>query len=565
MLERILPAVSWIRDYRRGDLTVDMSAGLTVAIMLVPQSMAYAMLAGLPPVIGLYASTIPLLVYALFGSSRQLAVGPVAMISLLVYTGCSKLAEPGSSEYIAMVLLLALMVGAIQFLMGVFRMGFLVNFLSHAVIGGFTSAAAIIISLSQLKHLLGIELDAQHSVIHLIYESARRITDANAVTVAIGLTSIVILLVLKWKVPRFPAPLLVVVAGTLAAYFLHLEKAGVAIVGAVPGGMPGFSIPVVSTNSMGLLLPAALTIIFVGYMESISVSKFIAARKKYRIDANIELRALGLANTAASFFSGYPVTGGFSRTAVNFHAGARTNLSSVVTAVLIILTLLFFTPLFYYLPNAVLASVIVVAVLSLIDLEGARHLFRVKRTDGWTFVITLLVTLFVGVQQGIVVGVVFSLLIFVRRSAHPHIAELGYVERENVFHDIARYPNAKTYPHVLLFRVDASLYFANMAFLENHLRKMVEKKPDLRCVVLDLSGVNDIDVVAIDTLERLMEDYRERDIKFLFAGMKGPVRDLAENAGWKGKYGNRVTYPSLQHALDEMNLPHRGDCNSSCE
>lgn len=371
MPQTVIPALKWLGQYDRSNISKDLSAGLIVAVMLVPQGMAFAMLAGLPPVIGLYASTFPLIVYALFGSSRQLAVGPVAMVSLLVFSGISKLAQPGSEQYISLVLLLSLMVGVIlQVAMGLMRLGFFVNFLSHAVISGFTSAAAIVIWLSQLNHLLGIKLSAGHSVIHLVAEVVQRIGETHQVTFTIGLGSIAVLLLFKPKMPSFPAPLLVVAVSALTVYLLQLHRLGVKIVGHVPQGLPGFSLPPLRLDSTGILLPTALTVLFVGFMESIAIAESIAAKERYKIDSNLELKGLGLANVVSSLFSGYPITGGFSRTAVSYQAGARTPLASIFTALIVILTILFLTPLFYYLPNAVLAAIIMVAVVGLVDVGG---------------------------------------------------------------------------------------------------------------------------------------------------------------------------------------------------
>lgn len=554
MIGKLIPALEWLKAYKRTNLKGDLSAGVIIAIMLVPQSMAYAMLAGLPVVVGLYASTVPVLVYALFGSSRHLAVGPVAMVSLLVFQSASKLAPPGSEQYVALVLLLALMVGTIQFLLGVLRLGFLVSFVSHAVISGFMSAAAVVICLSQLKHLLGIRLTEGDSVLRLLLETARRVADANLGTLAIGVLSIILLYLLRKKYPLFPAQLVVVVAGTLIVYFLGLEKLGVQTVGKVPQGLPSFTIPQLNLDPIRRLFPTALTLLFVGFMESIAVAELIAAKEKYKIDPNRELKGLGLANMAGAFFSGYPITGGLSRTAVNYQAGANSGLASMVTAAAVILTLQFFTPLFYHLPKAVLAAIIMVAVTGLVDVQGARHLFKIKRVDGWIWILTFISALTVGIDKGILIGVAFSLGLFIWRSSHPHTAEVGYLEHEDVFRNIKRFPQAETYPKALILRVDASLYFANMSFLEGHLRKSIADKPDTKWVIIDFAGVNDIDAVAIHTLEELVDTYREKGIDFAFTEMKGPVRDLVAKAGWHRKYGKHAEYVSIKHALQDAGL-----------
>jgi SulP family sulfate permease len=476
------------------------------------------------------------------------------MISLLVFAGVSPLAEPGSDAYIHLVLLLSLMVGMIQFGMGLLRLGFFINFFSHAVISGFTSAAAIVICLSQLAPLLGMTVSTQHSTIPLLKEALRHAGETHGIALAMGIASILVQFLFKKTMPRFPAPLLVVAGSTLLVYALRLDQGGLPIVGNVPKGLPAFSLPAWSLQSLRLLLLPALSILFVGFMESISVAKFIAAKEKDKIDSNQELKGLGLANVAAGLFSGYAVTGGFSRTAVNYQAGARTGLASIISAGVILLVLVFFTPLFHYLPKSVLASIVIVAVVGLIDVKGMKRLFKLKRVDGWTLVITFIATLTIGSEQGILIGMIFSLLVFIWRSSHPHAAELGYLEKEGIFRNAKRFPEVKRHPEVLILRPDASLYFANMGFFEDLLRKSLAEKPDTRWVVIDLSGVNDIDAVAIDALEGIIETYRSQDIQFLFTGMKGPVRDLVAKAGWKEKYGEGITYPSISHALQHLPL-----------
>lgn len=554
MLQTIIPAIGWLKDYKLSNLKSDLAAGTIVAIMLIPQGMAYAMLAGLPPVMGLYASTFPLILYSFFGSSRHLAVGPVAMISLLVFTGVSLHAEPGSNQYIQLVLLLSLMVGVFQILLGLLGAGFFINFVSHAVISGFSSAAAIIIGLSQLGHLLGIKLSVHHSVFQLLWEAIERIGGLHPITLGIGLASIVLQVFLKKWAPRLPAPLLMVAGSIMLTYLLRLNQSGVKIVGDIPRGLPSFIFPEMSLDSINLLLPAAMTILFVGFMESISIAKLIAVKERYKINSNHELRGLGLANMAAALFSAYPVTGGFSRTAVNHQAGAKTGLASMISAGLIILILLFLTPLFYYLPNAVLAGIVVVAVSGLIDFKGVRHFFKIRPIDGWTWMLTFITALILGGEKGILAGIAFSLLLFIWRSSHPHAAELGYIEKEKVFRNVKRFPEARAFPEVLILRVDASLYFANTGFLEDLLHKNLVEKPEVKWVILDFSGVNDMDAIAIDALEEMMDAYREKKVFFLFAEMKGPVRDLIMKAGWEEKYGNQFQYPSIEHALREIEL-----------
>ncbi|MCR6110084.1 sulfate permease [Bacillus sp. A301a_S52] len=553
MFKKYVPAFEWLASYKKADLTGDMSAGLIVAIMLIPQGMAYAMLAGLPPVIGLYASTVPLIIYALFGTSRQLAVGPVAMVSLLVLTGVSTITDPGTSDYISLVLLLTLMIGVIQLLMGLFKLGFLVNFMSHAVISGFTSAAAIIIGLSQLKHLIGVSLEADKNIFLIMIETMNRISEINPITLGIGLISIGLLLTLKKIIKRVPAPLIIVMLSTLTVYYFEWHQLGVSIVGKVPSGLPSLSLPIINVEDLIQLLPIALTIAFVGFMESIAMAKAIAAKEKYKVMPNKELRGLGLANIGSSFFSGFPVTGGFSRSAVNYQSGARTPLATIITAIFIILTLIFFTEWFYYLPNAVLAAIIMVAVYSLIDFKEVKQLLRINKVDGSVWLVTFLTTLIFGIVEGIMIGIIYSLLIFVWRSAYPHVAELGYLQKEHVYRNIKRYPEVTTEQDIFIFRFDSSLFFANISFYEEKLGERLVDKPATKWVILDFSGVNSIDAVALHSLGDMIEaQSHDHEVTFLFSGVKGPVKDLLEKAEWGEEYEKHTNYLSINHAREAI-------------
>jgi sulfate permease, SulP family len=549
MISRLVPAAGWLRSYRREDLPGDLAAGLTVAVMLIPQGMAYAMLAGLPPVVGLYASTVPLIAYALFGTSRQLAVGPVAIVSLLTLSGIAPLAAPGSADFIVLAALLALLSGLIQLGLGMLRVGFVVNFLSHAVISGFTSAAAIVIGASQLRPLLGVDL-GPGSVYQVLREAALRIGEADPYTLAIGGASLAALAAGRRYAPRFPAALAVVALSTLLTAAFRLGDRGVVIVGHVPTGLPAPTLPLLDAAAAAALITTAITISFVGFVESFAVAKSLATREKYRIDANQELKGLGLASIAAGLFSGYPVTGGISRSAVNHQAGARTPLATLVTALLILLTLFAFTPLFHHLPTAALAAVVLVAVYGLIDVGQAVHLFRLKPVDGWTLLVTFAATLTIGIEQGILIGVAFSLLVFVWRSAYPHAARLGYLAREQVFRNVDRFPEVRTFPATLILRVDASLYFANMSFLETSLRGALLERPDYRHIILDFSAVNDMDAVAVETLETLMHEMDAQGVTVRIAAMKGPVRDITARAGWPRQFGERIDHFSIERALE---------------
>ncbi len=553
VLEKVVPAAGWLRSYGWGDLSRDFSAALVITVMIVPQSMAYALLAGLPPIYGLYASTVPAIVYALFGTSKHMPVGPPALMALLTFTSVSAIAKPGSDEYIGYVLLLALMVGVLQLALGMLRMGFLTNFISHPVLSGFIYASAVIIALSQVKHFLGIPGSEDHSTPGMVVAIFNQIGQTEWIPLSIGALSVAAIVLLGKFVPRLPGALVAVVAATLAVYLLSLEGGGVDIVGEVPRGLPQLSMSTLDFEVMRTLVPAALIVAFVGFIESISVAKAIAAQEKYKIDSNQELRALGLANVGAAFFSGFPVAGSFSRTAVQYQSGGRTQMASIFTALMVVLTLLFLTPLFYYLPNAALAAVIVVAVYKLLDFQEARYIFNVRSADGLALLITFFVTLLVGVEQGIIAGAAFALLAFLRRTVYPEIIELGYIEEENTFKGLRSYPEAKTFPEALILRFDARLYYANIPFLEEYLIAEVPDRPHLEYVIIDSRGINGIDVTALEGLESLISEYHAQGIKILFTHMKKQVRERLSKSGWKQKFGD-IRYPTIRDALHDIQL-----------
>lgn len=538
-LSRWVPSAQWLVNYQRADLRGDLVAGVTVAMMLIPQAMSYAMLAGLPPYVGLYASIIPLIVYALFGTSRQLAVGPVAMVALLVASGVGALAETGTDHYIALAILLALMVGVIQFGMGVFRLGFLTNFLSHPVISGFTSAAALIIGFSQLQHIVGLSLPRSENIALLAWLTVTQISEINLAALSIGLGGVIGLVLIKRLNPLLPGAMIAVVVATLAVWWFRLdERFGVAVVGAVPAGFPEFSAPAVNGNDLIDLLPIAITISFIGFMESIAVAKKIAAEKRYDIDPNKELIGLGLANIAAGFFKAMPVTGGFSRTAVNRNAGANTGLASIITAVLVGISLLLFTPLFYFIPTAVLAAIIMVAVAGLIDTAEVKHLWQVKREDLAMLAVAFFATLILGVKIGIFVAVGVSMVWFVIRTTRPHYAILGKVPGTSVYRNLKRVPEAETVPSVLAIRFDAQFYYGNVSFLKDTIRQAeADMSEPLRAVVLDASAINQLDSSADTALHELLRDYRGRGIDLFIANVKGPVRDVMERSGFVHSLG----------------------------
>lgn len=549
VLRRWIPALRWLPGYDRRDLGGDVSAGFTVAVMLIPQGMAYAMLAGLPPIVGLYASVFPLLAYALLGTSRQLAVGPVAMVSLLVATGVGAIAPAGSAEYVALAIALAGMVGVLQLAMGVLRLGALVTFLSHPVVSGFTSAAAIIIGLSQLEHLLGVRLEKSPRLHELVVDAAGALGDTHAITLALGAGSIAVLLLLKRWRPRFPGAITVVVIGTLLTWALGLADRGVRIVGEVPSGLPLPSVPALDLSRLGALLPTAITIALVGFLESISVAKAFARKNGYQVDANQELRALGAANVVGLFSGAYPVTGGFSRTAVNAQAGARTGLASIITAVVIGVSLVLFTPLFYYLPRAVLAAIVMAAVIGLVDVREPVHLWKVKRTDAVLLGLTFVATLFLGIEEGILIGVAASLGLFVWRSTRPHDAVLGRLPGTTDYRNVQNFPEAEEIPRVAIWRFDASFYFANADRFRDRIDALLLRGDDVRAIVLDASGINDLDASAESMLHDIHARLAAAGIQLYFANVKGPVRDVMERGGLVERVGRARFFFSVHAAV----------------
>ncbi|MEQ8707226.1 MAG: solute carrier family 26 protein [Phaeodactylibacter sp.] len=551
-IKEFLPILDWLPNYKKANLQGDLSAGLTVGVMLIPQGMAYAMIAGLPPIYGLYASTIPLIIYAILGTSRQLAVGPVAMVSLLTAAGIGALAEGGTETYIMLAVALALFVGIIQFLLGAFRLGFLVNFLSHPVISGFTSAAALIIGLSQLKHLLGVDIPRSHHVHEILLNAIEQFGAVNWFTFGVGIGGIFLIKGVKKINKAIPGPLLAVLFGIVVVYGLGLVDQGVKIVGTVPEGLPSFVIPTFSGEDFSALLPIALTIALVSFMESIAVAKAIQAKhKNYKISSNQELIGLGAANIVGSFFQSYPTTGGFSRTAVNDQAGAKTGLAAIISAVLIALTLLFLTPLFYYLPKAILASVIMVAVFGLIDIKEAKHLWQTDRADFWMLVATFAGTLSLGIEQGILIGVALSLGVVIFRTTLPHFAVLGRIPGEDHYKNITRFDNLEQRDDVLVMRFDARLYFANVNFFKETIETEIERRKDkLKLFILDANSINSVDSSGVHALEEINTYLQSLDIDFYMTSVKGPLRDTLQKAHFDEKLGKEKFFMHIQTAMD---------------
>ena len=540
VLARWIPIAGWLPRYRRPDLGGDLTAGITVAAMLIPQGMAYAMLAGMPPQAGLYAATVPIALYAFFGTSRQLAVGPVAIVSLLTASALAPLADEGTGEYIALAAVLALMVAAVHFLLGITRMGWVVNLLSHPVLVGFTAAAALIIGASQVKHLLGVKLPSTEGFIETVTELGKALGDVNWTTIALGAGTIAVLIGLKtWK-KTFPAALVAVVATTIVSQVFDLADRGVSTIGEIPSDLPALAIPSVDSGALGSLVPAALVITLAGFMESIAIAKVFARKNRYEVDANQELIGLGAANVGAGLFGGFPVTGGFSRTAVNADAGARTPLASLISVAIMLVALVAITPFLTALPNATLGAIVVVAVYGLVDVKEARHIGKVKRGDLFPMGVAFVATLVLGIEAGIAIAIAASLVLIFMRLMRPHTAELGRIPGTTVYRNTGRFPEAETQPGIAALRLDTSLNFANVAFVKKRLTSLTTSRPDATAIVLDFSGVNDIDASGEQALHEILEDFSDRGIDIHLATVKGPVRDVLMRSGLWAALGERV-------------------------
>lgn len=546
-MKKYFPILNWLPNYEKSYLSGDLFSGLTVAVLLIPQGMAYAMIAGLPPVYGLYAALVPQFIYALFGTSRQLAVGPVAMDSLLVMAGVSTLASSGTEEYIALAILLAFMVGVIQFLSGILKLGFLVNFLSAPVINGFTSAAAVVIGVNQLKHIFGITLTGQKSVMDILIGVIGQFSEWHFLTMVVGLISIVSIIVLKRIHKRIPYALILVALGTFAVYIFKLD---VKYIGDVPSGLPAFSIP--DFDGFLEMTPMAFTIALIAFMEAVSISKKLQREHKdeYELDNNQEMIALGLSNVVGSLWGSYPVTGGFSRSAVKNESGARTNLSAFVSAALMGLVLLFLTPLFYYLPLAVLGSIILVAVSGLIDFRTPVFLWKNSKQDFIMLVATFGITLFFGIKEGIAIGVALSLLALVYRTSKPHIAELGKLPGSEEYRNVNRFTDLEIRQDVLVLRQDAQLYFANSnQFSEVLLDKVNKKGANIKLVILHFGSVSSVDTTALQMLRDTIENLNKNSIGVYFTDVIGPVRDFFEKTGFTKQVGELHFFTDVDSAV----------------
>jgi len=542
---------TWISQYDSDALYQDAVAGLTVGVMLIPQAMAYAVIAGMPPIYGLYAALVPLFVYPIFGSSRQLAIGPVAIDMIIVSAAIGSMATAGSARYVTLAIVLTCLLGVVQIGMGVARLGFLANLLSRPVITGLTSAAALIIGFSQLGNLMGVELGSSQYVHWILWEAAQHLAAVHGATLAIGIASIALLVGLPKWMPRIPGPLVVVVLGIVGVAAFDLHEEGVAVIGSIPDGLPSPSQPDIRLQDLKSLLPAAVTLALVQFMKDVSLGRIFAKRNDYEIDPNRELIGVGAGNLVGSFFSAIPSSGSFSRSAVNDQTGARTPLSNWFAGGIIALTVLFLTPLFYYLPIPVLAAIIMVSGFGLIDVGEIRALFRARRRDGAVALFTATCVLFIGIQEGILLGIAASLILVIYRLSRPNVAELGHVPGTRLFRDRERFDPTYRIDDILVLRVDAAFSFANAGYFRNYILQKSENR-DVRVVVVDGTSINDLDTTAIEALTSMITALKEEGVELHLTGLIGPVREVIRRSPVHDQLGENYFHMEPHDAIVQI-------------
>ena len=549
ILRRIFPFLRWF-PYSGNSFRADFLAGLTVALVLVPQSMAYAQLAGMPPYYGLYAAFLPVMVAALWGSSNQLGTGPVAVVSLLTASALTPLAAAGSEQFVALAIVLALLVGIVQLVLGVFKLGVIVNFLSHPVIVGFTNAAAIIIALSQVSKLLGVPMGRSEHFIADIWGVVQKIGQTHGPTLAMGVVAIALIWGFRRWAPKLPGVLIAVTVTTAASWLLEFNTVlGGQIVGKVPEGLPSMNLPAISWQMIGTLLPTAIVISLVGFMEAISIAKAIAAKTKQKIDPNQELIGQGLANLVGAMTQAFPVSGSFSRSAVNINAGAATGMSSVFTGAFVLLTLLFLTPLLYHLPQPVLAAVIIMAVVGLVNFDAVKHAWQASRHDGVAAIVTFLATLAFAphLDTGILIGAGLAVGLYLYRTMTPRIAILGR-HSDGSLRD-ARVHNLPASEVVTAVRFDGSLYFANVAYFEDAILEAVASNPKAKYLLVVGNGINELDASGEEVMHHLADSLRAGGVTLVFSGLKKQVVDVMRATGLLDHIGEARLFPTADMAL----------------
>jgi len=552
--QKFFPFLKWIPELKKsGVLQADVIAGVTVALVLIPQSMAYAQLANLPAYYGLYAAFLPVLIAALFGSSNQLMTGPVAVVSLLTASALAPLAVAGSEQFIAYAILLSFLVGVFQFMLGVFRLGVVLNFLSHPVIVGFTNAAALIIAFSQFYKLFGVNKPDTGVFVTDIIDVLSQLGNTHLLSLMMAVIAISIMVIIKKMWPKIPGVLFAVVITTVFSFFIDFEGLGGIVVGAIPAGLPSIQLPGFDFSVISQLIVSAIVISLIGFMEAISIAKAMAARTKQRIDVNQELIGQGLANMVGSISQSYPTSGSFSRSAVNLNAGAKTGFSSVVTAVVVLVTLLFLTPLLYHLPAAVLASVIMMAVMGLVNFKAIKHAWRAHKHDGIAAGVTFVGTLGFAphLEWGIVIGASLALGLYLFRTMRPRVAILGRY-KDGTLRDIAIHPELATDKRLVAVRFDGSLYFANVSYFEDAILASEANNPNVKFILVVGDAINQLDASGEEVLRHLVERMKQTGVTLVFSGLKRQIILVLKHTGAWDVIGDENIFATEDMALKNI-------------
>ncbi len=550
--KQFLPILEWLPSYNKNTFRADLIAAITVTVLLVPQAMAYALLAGMPPIYGLYGGLFPLLLFGIFGTSRQMSIGPVAVSALLVLAGISQIAEPFTERYITLAILTGFLTGIFQFLLGLTRLGFLANFLSHPILVGFTSAAAVIISVNQLSYLLGFPIPRELSLVEKAQYAFSNLSQTHFLTFILCTSAMVVMLILKKIHKAIPGALIVVVIGILLAKYLQLDQEGIAIIGAVPSGLPSFQFPAWTTDNIRLVFPTVLTVTLIGLVESIGIAKVLEAKTRdHKVEPNQELIAIGIGKMVGGFFQAVPTSASFSRSAVNNQAGAKTGMSSVITAILVAIALLFLTQLFFYLPKAVLAAIILLSVIGLFDYKEAWVLWKTHKGDFVMMLFTFFATLVLGIEFGVLAGVVLSIGMVLLRIATPHIAVLGKIPNTRFYRNVSRFPNAEQLDSVIIFRFDAQLFFGNAQYFKDTIEGIVhEQKDRLEVFILNAFSMTSMDSTGLNALEEIHQFLEKNDIELYITGVRGPVRDLFHRSGFMDTIGKENQFMDVHQAVE---------------
>ena len=563
-LTKVFPILQWLPKYGWDAAKRDLSAGLTTGVMLIPQGMAYAVIAGVPPIYGLYAGLVPLVIYPLMGTSRHISIGPVAIDMLIVAAAFGLIADLKPSEYVPVAMVIAFLTGITQIMLGTFRLGFVFNFFSRPVISGFTIAAPIIIAFSQAGNLLGLDLVNTQFVYRIITDLVTHIGDVDINTLIVGACSITFLIIGRYISSGFPGALILVFIGIGASYLLDFEELGIALVGDIPTGLPEFALPMPESDRLRELFPSILTLALVQFMSVASLGKAFAKRHDYLIDANQELIAIGSSNMIGSFFHALPVSSSFSRSAAAEQSNVASAMANYVTAAVVLLTLLFLTEVFYYLPMSVLAAIIIVSAFGLIDIEELMFLFRTKRSEGIVAIFTGIATLVIGIQEGIILGVLGSMVVVLYIMSRPNVAELGLIPDTRTFKNLKRNPEAERIDETLILRIDAPFSFVNAEYFQEYiLEKSEERNQEIRFVIIDGSTINDLDVTAVDSLKTVISKLSDWDIELYISGLKGHVRDVVRRSGLKEYLGGhhffRTPHQAVRYVLNKLDKDDKSD------